>query len=137
MALSPLKSPESPRAVKVTRVIGPSKTYEIFGPPYEVGGVIDGSAAIRQFIRKAIATARSRFMIYNSQYGCEIADLIGQDTPMELLQAEVPRIIREALIYDDRINNVSNFVLGRAGDQLSVSFDVTTSEGVIKEGVVI
>lgn len=136
MALSPLKSP-SERAVEIIRTPRPSKTYALDFETGDVGSIIDGPDAIRQFIRKAIATARFRFLIYDAQYGCELEDLIGQDVPLPLLQAEIPRVIREALVYDDRIADVGNFVIRREADALYVSFDVQTTEGLITEEVTV
>lgn len=134
MAISPLR-PAVDRATKITREPGPSKTYSFDMDTGAIGGFIDGREAIRQFVRKAIATARFRFIVYDSQYGSELEDLIGQDVSLPLLQAEIPRVIREALIYDDRINDVTNFVIDRAGDAVHVSFTVETVEGVIDDEV--
>jgi len=91
----------------------------------DLSGTIDGRDAIIQFVDKAIRTARYRFPIYDWDYGCEIEDLIGQDVSVALLEAEIPRVIREALIYDDRIDNVGGFELRREADKLYVSFFVT------------
>lgn len=131
MALSPLKPPEE-RAVEVAPTPQPSRTYALNFDTGEVGGVIDGEAAIRQAIRKAIATARFRYLIYGAEhlYGCELEDLIGQDLPIELLNAEVPRVISEALLVDDRIADVYNFTIARTGDELYVSFFVDLVSGV-------
>lgn len=134
MALSPLKNP-SERAVRVTPTIAPSKTYAFDFDTGDIGGMVGGKEAIRQFIRKAVSTARFRFLIYNANYGCELEDLIGQDVALPLLQAEIPRVIREALIYDERIRDVNNFVVEQTADALYVSFDVQTTEGVISEEV--
>jgi phage baseplate assembly protein W len=98
-----------------------------------LGGYVEGEAAIRQFIRKAIVTARYHFAVYGTAYGCELEDLIGQDVSSELLNAEIPRVVREALIYDRRINDVSNFVLRREGDLLFITFDVSTVADVFTE----
>lgn len=136
MPISPLK-PVAERAVQVTAEAQPSRTYALDLESGEVGGIVDGKEAVRQFVRKAIATARFRFPIYSDQYGCELEDLIGQDVPLELLQTEIPRVIKEALIYDDRIRSVSDFVIERSGDVLSVSFSVETREGTINEEVTI
>lgn len=123
MALSPLKS-ATERAVKINKEPRPSKTYSLDFKTGELGGRIDGIEALWQFIGKAIYTARFRFLIYTSQYGCEIDELIGQDVSPALLQAEIPRVIREALIYDDRILDVRNFVIRREADALYVTFTV-------------
>lgn len=130
MALSPLKSPQE-RAQQVTAKIAPSKTYSFDMDTGELVGYVDGTAAIRQFIRKTVATARFRFPVYNGDYGCELEDLIGQDVPVALLQTEIPRVLTEALIYDERVRDVNNFVISRDADGLYVSFSVTTADGAV------
>ncbi|WP_391571919.1 DUF2634 domain-containing protein [Cohnella sp.] len=119
MAFSPLaatEEDESPVAVL------PLKTYAL-----DLSGTIDGRDAILQFVDKAIRTARYRFPIYDWDYGCEIEDLIGQDVSVALLESEIPRVIREALIYDDRIDDVGGFTIRREADNLYVSFFVTVN----------
>lgn len=130
MALSPLRPPEE-RAVEVVPTPQPSRTYALNFETGEVGGMVDGEAAIRQAIRKAIMTARFRYPIYGYEhlYGCELEDIIGQDLPIELLNAEIPRLISEALLVDDRITDVYNFTISREGDGLHVSFFVDTADG--------
>jgi phage baseplate assembly protein W len=129
MALSPLR-PTSERATEITTVIPPSKTYALDLSTEEVsGGTIDGLAAVKQFVQKAIVTARFRFQAYTPNYGCEIDDLIGQDVPQALLDSEIPRVITDALIYDARINNVSGFVITRTKDGLYVEFTVDSIYG--------
>lgn len=138
MALSPLR-PAEERAVEVAPTPQPSRTYVLNFDTGEVGGMIDGEAAIRQAIRKAIITARFRYLIYGYEhlYGCELEDLIGQDLPIELLNAEIPRLISEALLVDDRISDVYNFTITRNGDGLFVSFFVDTTEGTLQEEVTV
>jgi phage baseplate assembly protein W len=134
MALSPNGGT---RAVKITQNIKPSKTYSFDFDTGEVGGIIDGIDAIRQFVRKALATPRFRHLIYNSEYGSELETLIGSDVTAQLLQAEIPRIIREALIYDDRVKDVTDVTITRDRDRLYISFTVSTIEGVITEEVTV
>jgi Protein of unknown function (DUF2634) len=136
MALSPLRPPEE-RAVEVAPTPQPSRTYALDFETGEIGGIIDGEAAIRQAIRKAIMTARFRYLVYGYEhlYGCELEDLIGQDLPIELLNAEIPRLISEALLVDDRITDVYNFTITREGDGLYVSFFVDTADGTLREEV--
>ncbi|EMT54706.1 Phage-like element PBSX protein, XkdS [Brevibacillus borstelensis AK1] len=138
MALSPLR-PQEARAVEIEPTPQPSRTYEYNFETGEFGGMIDGEAALRQAIRKAIVTARFRYLIYGHEhlYGCDLEDLIGQDLPIELLNAEIPRVISEALLIDDRIADVYNFTITREGDGLYVSFFVDTTEGTIREEVTI
>jgi len=41
----------------------------------------------------------------------------------------VQRVIKEALIYDDRIEDVRDFIIERGGDWLKVTFTVITALG--------
>ncbi|MCD9024308.1 DUF2634 domain-containing protein [Cohnella silvisoli] len=128
MAFSPLATEEE----NAITVVLPLKTYAL-----DLNGTIDGHAAIMQFVDKAIRTARYRFAIYDFDYGCEIEDIIGQDVSAALLESEIPRAIREALIYDDRIDNVYGFEIRRDSDKLFVSFFVSVDNEVIPVEVTI
>ncbi|MGG1445000.1 DUF2634 domain-containing protein [Brevibacillus laterosporus] len=132
MALSPLQRLED-RVIQSEPDVQPTLTYSLDFDTGEIGGMIDGETAIRQLIRKVIMTARFRFPIYDGEYGCELVDLIGQDLPMELLRSEIPRVITEALIYDDRIDDVYDFEIEREADKLFVSFYVDTTDGLTIE----
>jgi len=136
LALSPLNSTEA-RAIRINKITKPSKTYALDLETGTMDGVIDGLDAIKQFIRKAIATPRYRFMIYDGQYGCELDSFIGQDMPLALLRSNIPRIIREALIYDDRIRDVHSFEIRLEEQSLYVSFAVSTELGTISQEVTI
>lgn len=108
----------------------PSKTYRInFDGTTRLSGMIDELEAIKQFVRKSLLTCRSRFLIYTDDYGCELEDLIGQDVTDAYLQSEVPRMVREALVYDDRIIEVNNVRLRREGDALFVTLTVISIFG--------
>lgn len=128
MALSPF---HHALKEKETTKKQPSKTYKLDLEKGEVGGYIDGDEAIEQFIEKAVLTARFRFLIYNDQYGSELYDLIGKDVSFDLLKSEVPRVVTESLIYDDRIKDVQNFEIRREKDRLYLSFDVITEEETV------
>jgi phage baseplate assembly protein W len=130
MALSPLQQ-ISERIVVVTDTSGPSKTYAFNFDTGEIGGIVDEEKAIRQFVRKTITTPRFRFLIYDDQYGCELENLIGQDVTNEYLEHDIPRMITEALVYDDRISNVTDFVITRDSDKVYVSFTLVTSDGTL------
>ncbi|CCF14208.1 phage protein [Brevibacillus laterosporus GI-9] len=132
MALSPLQRLED-RVIQSEPEVQPTLTYSLDFNTGDIGGMVDGETAIRQFIRKAILTARFRFPIYDGEYGCELVDLIGEDLPMELLRSEIPRVITESLIYDDRIDDVYGFEIEREADKLTVSFSVDTTDGLMLE----
>jgi len=135
MALSPLQKQEE-RFTVVKASPSPSRTYAFdFDTGEFAGRMTDGQEAVRQFIRKAIETARYRFLIYNSSYGCELTTLLGQDISHELLKREIARVITEALLVDDRIQVVDEFEIRRDNDQIFANFTVHTHEGVIKQEV--
>lgn len=137
MALSPISTPDDRAVIITDGPVETSRTYSFDMDSGVIGGIIDGEDALRQFVRKAISTARFRFLIYNDDYGCELEDIGGQDMPDELLQAEVPRMITEALIGDERISDVNTFLIGRSGDTLTVSFFVETVDGALDMEVTI
>lgn len=91
--------------------------------------VLEGPDALRIWIMKTLLTARYRFPIYSFAYGCEMEDFIGYDIPRAVLEAEIPRVITEALIHDDRINDVRDFSIERESDYLIVEFTVITFDG--------
>ncbi|WP_433614864.1 DUF2634 domain-containing protein [Paenibacillus cellulositrophicus] len=137
MALSPLRNREE-RFVEVKHLSAPSRTYSLDFDTGEVGGrIIDGQEALRQWIRKAILTARYRYLIYDSQYGCELESLLGQDISHQLLKSEITRVITEAILADDRVTSVEQFAIVRDGDRLFVTFTVRTSEGILEQEVTI
>jgi hypothetical protein len=91
--------------------------------------VLEGPDALRIWITKTLLTARYRFPIYSFNYGCEIEDVIGYDIPRVVLESEIPRVIREALIYDERINDIRDFIITRESNYLLVEFSVITFDG--------
>ncbi|PFP30266.1 terminase [Bacillus sp. AFS073361] len=107
----------------------PSKTWAIDFENGTIGGFIDGDAALKQFALKALMTERSKHSIYTDDYGTELMDLVGADVTAALLDSEIPRMVEETLIYDDRIDEVTDILLTREGDKLYISFRVVTTTG--------
>lgn len=89
--------------------------------------IVEGIQALKTWIEKTIRTARYRFPIYTFQYGCELEDIIGYDLPRAVLESEVQRVIREALVYDNRIEDVRDFIIERGDDWLRITFTVITT----------
>ena len=128
MAIIPQSLEEAELEIlEVTPTIEPSLTYALLDG--HIGGRIDGIEAIQQFIWKAIKTARNRFLVYDDQYGSELEDLIGASVTRELLDEEIPRVIQESIMDDDRIRDVVNFVVTNEGDKVFVSFTVLLKNG--------
>lgn len=80
----------------------PSLTYRVENG--RIRSMVDGQDAIMQAIQKILMTERFVFVIYDEQYGHDINELIGKD--MDYVYDDVERVIREALLADDRIDDV-------------------------------
>lgn len=109
---------------EVDGAVEPSKTWAIDFENGTIGTFIDEGEALRQFIRKTILTERAKYVIYSDDYGCELKDLIGDtEVTEDLLDAELPRMVYEALAYDDRIEETQTSFT-RSGDKAFISVTV-------------
>ena len=107
----------------------PSRTYRLQNG--RIAGWIDELAAMRQAIEKVLHTERFTWLIYTDNYGVELKNLLGEE--LDLVMAEMERIVREALSVDERIIEIENFqVTQESRATLLVSFFVTTIFGSIQ-----
>ena len=107
----------------------PNKTYRTRIEEERVmGTVTDPLEAVRQAAYKILNTERYKHIIYSWNYGVELQDLFGKPIPYVL--PEIPRRIREALMQDDRITDVTDFDLSytKTGDVLA-KFTIHTIYG--------
>lgn len=108
--------------------IRPTKTYKFdfnTGKLYKT--YIYDDEAIQQAVIKALLTERDKYYAYSEDYGSELYSLFGQGYSEEYLKLEVPRLVKEALIPDERIDDVTNFEVTKTGDTLYISFTVITT----------
>ena len=106
------------------------RTTDISYPSLTLG--IDGLDAIRQAVFLILSTPRYEYAIYNFQYGCETESLLGLSA--ELAQSEIKRSVKEAVLTDDRIKSVQNFVFKQENSNLSdwsLFFDVLTKDELV------
>lgn len=96
---------------------------------------IDGLEALKQSIRRVLQTERYSNSIYDHRYGVELDELIGED--MGFARIDVERRIKEALMEDDRIEEVSEFTTRGNGNELHVMCTVVTKLGDIRQKVII
>lgn len=96
------------------------RTYKVNIKDNNIGGYTDDIDALTQTIYLILNTERYKYLIYSWDYGVELVDLIGQ--PMPYVKSEVQRRIRDALITDDRIDEVDNFVFDNDGRILYTAF---------------
>lgn len=107
----------------------PSFTYGMMETKGEIRGNIDGLEAMKQAVYKILMTERYQYLIYDFQYGVELADLYGRSTAYVI--PEVEKRIREALLADDRVLSVDGFSFTEEQGELTVRFQVETEFGMI------
>lgn len=108
----------------------PSYTYNINRNTNRISGYIDDKDAVVQAIYLILQTERYESMIYNWYYGAELDNLIGKNR--NYVTSELKRMIREALIEDDRISEVTSFSFSYKDDSILVQFLVQTIIGDIQ-----
>lgn len=85
----------------------PSRTHRMDTERKSIHGMTDAQDAMRQAIYKILNTERYEYEIYSWDYGIETLDLYGE--PVTWVVPELERRIREALLQDTRITEVSDF----------------------------
>lgn len=108
----------------------PNKTYKMLIEDEKVLGDTDDLEAIEQACYKVLNTERYRYVIYSWNYGIELQDLFGK--PIPYVFSELPRRIREALIQDDRVSDVTNFDLSNQKGNVLAKFEVITEKGIVR-----
>lgn len=108
----------------------PSNTYRIDLENKRILGYIDGIDAVKQAIYKILFTERYNYAIYSWNYGIELQDLIGKSKDFVYFNLE--KRITEALLQDDRINSVDNFVFASDKGDVHVTFTVNTVFGEVQ-----
>lgn len=109
----------------------PSLSYKMKLEKERIERNVDGIEAVKQMIYKTLMTDRYRFEIYDWNYGVELDDLLGK--PKEFVKAELPRRIEDALIIDDRVEEVTDFEFTDVDKTtLAVKFTVKTIFGNVE-----
>ena len=108
----------------------PSLTYRLDFTNRRIIGKVDDKEAVMQFIKKVLDTSKYAYTSYDWYYGNEILSLVGM--PYEYIITELPRIVEEALLVDDRITSIQDWTFVRTSvDSLRTSFLVRTIFGTI------
>ena len=108
----------------------PSTTFRVrYEDDYKLLGMCDDIEAMKQAIFKMINTERYKYLIYDWNYGIELNDLIGK--PIPYVYAEIERRIKEALLADNRIKEVTDFRFSNSGGDVLCLFTANTIYGEI------
>lgn len=92
--------------------------------------LVEGNAALRIWIFKALTTARFRHTAYSAAFGEEYEDqLIGHSLDGEVVKLEMERFIIEALMVNPYIKRLENFEFSNTTWGLKVAFDCTSIYG--------
>ena len=121
-------------ALSLSQSENPDKTWNLDSLS-EQDRYLEGLDALKQAVRLMLETPRYAHLVYSFDYGCELANLLGQSN--DLIETEGKRLIQEALLEDDRILAVENFVFDFGSDEIRVSFEVRSEFGSFSSGTVI
>lgn len=105
----------------------PSLTWKLDLENKRITQMVDGLEAVKQAAFIILETERFAYLIYSFSFGSELQGLIGK-SPL-FVQSEVRRLIREALLQDDRITDVRDLTFQSQGDSLLVEFTIVTIFG--------
>ena len=69
--------------------------------------IVEGNNAIKVWVYKALLTPRYNYSIYSWDYGSELMDLVGKAYTTSLTKEEAKRYIKEALLINPYILEVT------------------------------
>ncbi|MCY7618605.1 MULTISPECIES: DUF2634 domain-containing protein [Bacillus] len=131
MALSPEEEIEE---TEEDEEVDTSTTYRIDVETGRLTGeTISGIEAIRQFVYMTLRTERYAYPIYSHDIGTEIQELL-TDTEVtdEYKEMEIPRLLEEALIVDERIDHIEELEVTKQNDSFHVKLAIVTDEGTLE-----
>ena len=104
-----------------------AKTFKVDSDSGRIRGHVDELDSVKQAVRIMLSVPRFQHEIYSSNYGHDLQDLIGK--PLDYVLGDVRRMIREALLIDERIIDIDDFTINKNGENLQVKFKVTSIYG--------
>lgn len=114
----------------------PGLTYRLDWEQKRISGRVDGLEAVKQAALKVLQTSRYEHLIYSPDYGTEWNLVLGQDRL--LARPELRRLVSEALLQDERIQELRDVEIVWNGDTVSFSCTAVTIYGDVelrKEGI--
>ncbi|AVM25168.1 MULTISPECIES: DUF2634 domain-containing protein [Bacillus] len=131
MALSPEEEIEE---TEEDEEVETSTTYRIDVETGRLTGeTISGIEAIRQFVYMTLRTERYAHPIYSHDIGTEIQELLTDtEATDEYKEMEIPRLLEEALIVDERIDHIEELEVTKQNDSFHVKLAIVTDEGTLE-----
>lgn len=96
------------------------------------GKMVTGKEAVRVWIWNCLRTERFRYGLYTWQYGVRCEQYIGQTVSAEFLQADCEDEVKEAMMVNPYITDITDFEASFSGTLLNISFNAVTSFGVVE-----
>ena len=91
--------------------------------------IVEGNEAIKVWVYKALLVPRYNYSIYSWNYGSELIDLIGKAYTPSLTKEEAKRYIKEALLINPYILEVTVIDTDFKNDLLSADIKIVTIYG--------
>lgn len=110
-----------------------SRTYKLHVQQKRIIGLTDELDAVKQAVYKILNTERFQYLLYSWNYGIELKELYGCSIPY--VMPNLKSRIKEALMQDDRITDVTDFVFDVQGNTVRAEFTVETIFGQMEENV--
>jgi hypothetical protein len=101
------------------------ETKEFIKNPNGTIKILDEFEGYIQWCEKAMLTARYKYMAYSNRYGKDSIDLTLDKKVMEL---EIKRITKEALMVHPMTSSVDNFSFDWRNGEVYYSYEVTTTQ---------
>ena len=97
--------------------------------------IVEGNEAIKVWVYKCIKTNRYEHEVYSWSYGTELMELVGQKYSKGLTESEASRYIKESLLVNPYILDVSVVNTKFIDDLLSVDIIINTVYGEVEVNV--
>lgn len=92
--------------------------------------LVEKDEALKIWLYHALRVARYRYEAHSREYGCELEELIGSVSNREILESEIARYIREAVMVCPYIQEIGDFeFFWEGGSRCTASFRVTSIYG--------
>ena len=91
--------------------------------------IVEGNDAIKVWAYKALLTPRYNYSIYSWDYGSELMDLVGKAYTQSLTKEEAKRYIKEALLINPYILEVTVLDTSFGNGILSADIKIVTIYG--------
>lgn len=111
------------------------KEYGIdFSTGQLTGKIVEGLEAIKVWVWLCLHTERFRHAIYSSDYGASLEQYFGHLLSDEYISTDCENEISEALLINEYIQSIEDFLAEKEGEQLRISFKVITKFGDLEVG---